>query len=263
MEGRRPRGIRREEKVNVEEDRRVDPLVQVEGLTRSYGYRRILRGIDLVVEQGEILTIFGPNGAGKSTLIRVLSTSIHPGEGTARIAGCDLRHQGEEIRRAIGVVSHRSFLYGSLTARENLHFYASLYGLNEREERAGKLLAMLGLEDRQDDPVRTFSRGMEQRLAIARAILHDPKVLLLDEPYTGLDQHAVRVLNDVLLEVRGAGKGIILTTHDLGRGLEVSDSVAILVGGRIVYREKAARIGLPELESVYYEHVGTRSGWDT
>ncbi|OFW15570.1 MAG: hypothetical protein A3H27_00030 [Acidobacteria bacterium RIFCSPLOWO2_02_FULL_59_13] len=122
---------------------------------------------------------------------------------------------------------------------------------------------MVGLEERKDDPVRTFSRGMEQRLAIARAILHDPKVLLLDEPYTGLDQHAVRILNAALLDVRRQGKGIILTTHDLGRGLEISDRVAILVSGRIVYQERAANIGLQELESVYYEYVGEKIGWGT
>ncbi|MBI3016089.1 MAG: heme ABC exporter ATP-binding protein CcmA [Candidatus Tectomicrobia bacterium] len=247
----------------MEKGQQPEPLVRIEGLTRSYGYRKVLRGVNLELGAGEILTIFGPNGAGKSTLIRVLSTSLRPEEGTIRIAGHDLRKEGEDLRRKIGVVAHRSFLYGSLTARENLHFYASLYGCSGGRDPIEKLLAMVGLEERKDDPVRTFSRGMEQRLAIARAILHDPKVLLLDEPYTGLDQHAVRILNTALLDVRRQGKGIILTTHDLGRGLEISDWVAILVAGKIVYQERAARIGLQDLEAVYYEHVGERVGWGT
>jgi heme ABC exporter ATP-binding subunit CcmA len=213
-------------------------MIRVRGLEKSFGDHWALRGVDLDVAEGECLALIGPNGAGKTTLLRVLSTLTKPSAGTVYLAGQDLASGATEIRRRVGFLSHQPLLYDDLTARENLRFYGRMYDVRESEKRATALLQSVGLESNQQDLVRTFSRGMKQRLAIARALLHDPPVLLLDEPYTGLDQRAAATLDSVLQDAGATSRTIVLTTHDLERGLRISQRTALLMGGRLVYEMK-------------------------
>jgi heme ABC exporter ATP-binding subunit CcmA len=213
-------------------------MIRVRGLKKSFGDHWALRGVDLDVAEGECLALIGPNGAGKTTLLRVLSTLTKPSAGTVSLAGQDLASGATEIRRRIGFLSHQPLLYEDLTARENLRFYGHMYDVRESEKRATALLQRVGLESNQQDLVRTFSRGMKQRLAIARALLHDPPVLLMDEPYTGLDQKAAATLDSVLQDAGATSRTIVLTTHDLERGLRISQRTALLMGGRLVYEMK-------------------------
>ena len=182
-------------------------MIELRKLTKSFGSKYALRGVNLRVMPGESLVIFGPNGAGKSTLIRILSSLSRPTSGTVHIGGLDLATHADGIRRHLGVVSHAPLLYDSLTAEENLRFFAGLYGMSKPEARITLLLSQVGLTTRRGDLVRTFSRGMVQRLAIARALLHDPQVLLLDEPDTGLDPQAAEMLHDLLVQVSRGDAG--------------------------------------------------------
>ena len=210
-------------------------MIEVRRLVKSFGPRAALSGVDLSVEAGESVTLVGPNGAGKTTLLRILATLARPTSGVVRIAGLDPAHSGAEIRRRIGFLSHRSLLYDDLTAVQNLRFYARLYDLDDSQDRAQDLLERVGLATRSHDLVRTFSRGMQQRLAVARAALHRPEVFLLDEPYSGLDPMAAQSLTALLVELMGEGRTILLTTHDLDRGLDVGRRVVVLARGRIVH----------------------------
>jgi heme exporter protein A len=182
-------------------------MIELRKLTKSFGSKYALRGVNLRVMPGESLVIFGPNGAGKSTLIRILSSLSRPTSGTVHIGGLDLATHADGIRRHLGVVSHAPLLYDNLTAEENLRFFAGLYGMSQPEPRITLLLTQVGLTTRRGDLVRTFSRGMVQRLAIARALLHDPQVLLLDEPDTGLDPQAAEMLHDLLVQVSRGDTG--------------------------------------------------------
>jgi heme exporter protein A len=211
--------------------------------------------VDLTVAEGEFLTLVGPNGAGKTTLINVISTLSKPTSGQVRIGGYDLSEGAIEIRRQIGVVSHKTLLYDDLSARQNLRFYARMYDVPDAEVRIDGMLQRVGLWGRQHDPVRTYSRGMQQRLAIARAMLHDPAVLLLDEPDTGLDQHAAAMLTDVLHEFGTTRRTVLMTTHNLERGLELGDRMAILAGGRIAYQAGEAELDAEGFREIYYQYV--------
>lgn len=209
-------------------------MIEVRGLIKNYGALRVLRGIDLKVQQGEFLTLVGGNGAGKTTLLRIVATLLNPTAGHVAVGGWPLPQFADRVRRHIGLVSHNALLYGDLTAGENLDFFARLYGLQEREARVTEALQTVGLLARQRDAVRTFSRGMTQRLTIARATLHEPDVLLLDEPYTGLDQEATRLLDDLLRREQVRGRTILMITHDLRHGFHLSDRIAILSRGVVV-----------------------------
>lgn len=208
-------------------------MIEIAGLVKRYGLNTVLRGVDLRVEAGEFVTLVGANGAGKSTLLRIVATLAKPSAGHVALGGWALPQHADRVRRYIGLVSHQALLYNDLSALENLLFYARLYGLEQPEEIALAALRRVGLSGRQRDPVRTFSRGMVQRLTIARATLHSPDVLLLDEPYTGLDQQATALLDELLQRERALGRTILLITHDLLRGLRLADRVAILHKGRI------------------------------
>src|SRR5574342_326663 len=176
-------------------------MIETRGLTKAFGLRLVLKGVNLDVAPGECVALLGPNGAGKTTLMRILATLSKPTLGQVRIAGFPLPNGAAEARRRLGVVAHHTLLYSDLTAEENLSFYARVYGLEQPHARIGQVLEQVGLAARRRDLVRTFSRGMQQRLAIARALLPDPEVMLFDEPHTGLDQDASNMLDGVLREV--------------------------------------------------------------
>ncbi len=255
-------------------------MIETRNLTKAFGSKYALRGVDLRVMPGESLVLFGPNGAGKTTLVRILASLSRPTGGSVRIGGLDLSSHADGIRRYLGVVSHAPLLYDSLTAEENLRFFAGLYGLARPEQRIAEMLERVGLYARRGDLVRTYSRGMVQRLAIARALLHDPEVLLLDEPDTGLDPQAAEMLHDLLAELSGrdtsmgtspsAGdlrqatpsqqpqrrRTIVTVTHSLERGLAIADRVAILVNGRIVYDAAVQGRAAAEFRAVYDAYVG-------
>lgn len=209
-------------------------MIKLQGLVKRYGMNMVLRGVDLHVKAGEFMTLVGSNGAGKSTIMRIVATLLRPTAGAVEIGGWTLPEHAGRVRRHIGLVSHYSLLYGDLTAAENLAFFARLYRLDNQEERVMAALRKVGLYARQRDPVSTFSRGMTQRLTIARATLHEPDILLLDEPYTGLDQDASRLLDDLLQQEHDNGRSILMITHDLAHGLNLCDRVAILNRGKIV-----------------------------
>jgi heme exporter protein A len=209
-------------------------MIQARDLFKSFGPRVALAGVNVSVEAGEFVTLVGPNGAGKTTLLRILATLTRPTSGAVRIAGLDPARAGSEVRRRIGFLSHQTLLYDDLTAEQNLRFYARMYDLDAAAARVDDLLERVGLAARRDDLVRTLSRGMHQRLALARSVLHWPQVLLLDEPYTGLDPQAAQALTDLLVELVGEGGTILLTTHNLERGLALGRRVVMLVRGRVV-----------------------------
>lgn len=209
-------------------------MIEIEGLTKNFGQLPVLRGVNLHVRQGQFVALVGANGAGKTTLLRIVATLSKPTGGRASIGGWPLPAHADKVRRHIGLISHQPLLYGDLTAAENLSFFARLYGLDNRQERVAGALKTVGLAARQRDPVRTFSRGMTQRLTIARATLHDPDVLLFDEPYTGLDRDASRLLDDLLREMTGQGRTTLMVTHDLLHGLNLCDRIAVLSRGKIV-----------------------------
>jgi heme exporter protein A len=208
-------------------------VVHAESLGKAFGRSAVLRDLTLSVTAGEAVAIFGPNGAGKTTMLRLLAGLTAPTSGSLRLLGAD--GMSADVRRRVGLIAHQSFLYPGLTARENLLFYARMYGLDDAGARVEAWLERVALVDVGDRPVRLFSRGMEQRLALARALIHDPELVLLDEPWSGLDAAAADWLGGLLLELRARGRTIVLATHDFERGLAVATRVLIVHRGRIAW----------------------------
>ena len=231
--------------------------VKVEGLTKSFGTRLTLRGIDLEINQGESVVIFGSNGAGKTTLLKVMATIMNPSSGKVIIDGLNTKESAEEARHRIGIVSHNTFLYGNLTAYENLDFYSRLYDVPVRQKRIHEVVEMVGMTPRLHNRVATLSRGMQQRLSIARSLLHKPSIILLDEPETGLDRQANAMLWEIFQAEGEQKRTIVLTTHNLERGLELAGRVLILDKGMIVYDGAKQGLDLPALERVYQSSTGT------
>jgi heme exporter protein A len=231
----------------------AEPVVEAVRLERSFGDRRALGELDLEIHAGESLTIFGPNGAGKTTLVKLLAAVLRPSSGKLRLFG--EARPSPAARRRIGVVSHGSFLYADLTAAENLRFYGSLFAIADVEGRIDEMLREVGLAGWRERPLASFSSGMEQRLALARAFLHDPDLLLLDEPYTGLDPQAVTHLQEILVRFHRRGKTIVLTTHDIAHGLEVCDRAAILARGRLVWHSGRFVPGAQDMARIYEREV--------
>jgi heme exporter protein A len=229
------------------------PAIEARRLTKAFGRQRVLRGVDLRVERGDFVALLGSNGAGKTTLMRIVATLSRPTGGDALVLGESVAHHAPRVRQSLGLVSHQTFLYGDLTAEENLRFYGRMYGGTGQYERIGELLERVGLHERRRDPVRTFSRGMQQRLSIARAILHDPPILLLDEPDTGLDQQATRMLGELLALFGAEKRTVLMTTHSLERALQLSRRVAVLAGGQIRYDALTAGMSLSDLAAAYAE----------
>jgi heme exporter protein A len=232
------------------------PAIEVRKLVKSFGHQVALRGVDLEVAEGEFMTLFGPNGAGKTTLIRCVSSLMRPSAGTVRLRGQDLSQAATSLRCHIGLISHNPLLYGDLTADENLRFFARMYNLAQAEPRIDAVLEQVGLLARRRDPVRDYSRGMVQRLAIARAILHDPSIMLLDEPYTGLDLQAADMLRAVLQDLAASNRTVILTTHNLEQGLEMCDRAAILHRGKVVWDGSRVGLDLVGMKQIYRDVTG-------
>ncbi len=225
------------------------------GLVRSFGGLRAVDGVSFQLQPGELLTVFGPNGAGKTTLLRMLAGVMRPNSGHVRVAGAPADVASRDWRHRVGIVSHQSLLYGQLTTEENLRFYGRLFGLDDLKTRIPERLASMGLSDRARTPVRELSRGLKQRVALTRALLHDPEVVLLDEPYTGLDPHASAVLREQLASLKNGRRTVVLVTHNLKQGLELSDRVAIQVQGRFSSVTDSASLDLAELEALYHAAV--------
>lgn len=234
------------------------PVIEARNLTKRFGNLSALEDLELVVQRGEAVAVFGPNGAGKTTLVRILALALRPTSGTLRLAGHDPRGRERQIKCRSGVLSHRAHLYDELTGRENLEFFGRLYGVREPEARAGALLATFGLEDRADDPVGTYSRGMQQRASVARCLIHDPELLYLDEPFSGLDPHAALVLRDTLQQLRERRRTLLLVTHQLALGLELSDRWLLLHRGRIVEQGASAGVDPEAFVRTYRERLAPR-----
>ena len=226
-------------------------MIIVKKLVKRFGLKTILRGVDFEVQPGEFVALLGPNGAGKTTLLRILASLSRPSLGEVNIAGYKLPQQAAQVRARLGVVSHLPLLYGDLSAEENLRFYARLYGIDNYELRITEVLEMTGLEPRRRDLVRTFSRGMQQRLAIGRAVLHDPDVMLFDEPYTGLDQDASSMLDNVLRTVAAQGRTIVMTSHDLVRAEDLATRFDILSRGVIAASSTRRQLKKTDLLTFY------------
>ncbi|HLJ35179.1 MAG TPA: heme ABC exporter ATP-binding protein CcmA [Ktedonobacteraceae bacterium] len=227
--------------------------LEVQGLKKSFGFKPILRGVNLNVGAGERVALLGANGAGKTTLLRILAALSSPTSGTVCLNGLDIERDAQQIRRLVGFVAHTPYLYDELTARENLLFFGKMYSVGDAKERTRQLLQRVGLEKRANERVHTLSRGQVQRLALARALLHSPQLLLLDEPDTGLDQEGNELLADILSEHVMQGGAVLFTTHQLERALALSDTVLILSGGRIVSRQATNGLALDTIHQQYHE----------
>jgi heme exporter protein A len=231
------------------------PAVETIGLVRAFGARKALDGVSLTLPRGAFLSIFGPNGAGKTTLLRVLTTLSNPSKGTASVAGLDVVKDAVELRDRIGLISHNPLLYPDLSAEENLLFFSEMYGVSDPPARVHELLVAVELDHRRLDLVRTFSRGMLQRLSIARALLHRPDVLFLDEPYSGLDPHAADILDSLIASVREQHT-FVMVSHDLAKGLELCSHALILAKGKVVLFEEKRDIDADEFARTYRSTVG-------
>ncbi|MEK6222095.1 MAG: heme ABC exporter ATP-binding protein CcmA [Chloroflexota bacterium] len=230
-------------------------MIQVQKLVKRFGLRPILKGLDFQVSSGEFVALLGPNGAGKTTLLRILSSLSRPTMGVVKVAGYYLPQQAAGVRKKLGVLSHQTLLYGDLTAEENLFFFGNLYHVDQLASRVDQVLAQVGLAKRRRDLLRTFSRGMQQRLAIARALIHDPEILLLDEPYTGLDQDAGTMLDELLRTVASAGRTVVMTSHDLTRIVDLATRFDILSRGKIVSSVQSGNIPQGDLLRFYRQAI--------
>jgi heme exporter protein A len=228
-------------------------MITVKKLVKRFGLKAILRGLDFEVQPGEFVALLGPNGAGKTTFLRILASLSRPSLGEVNVAGFRLPNEAAAVRSRLGVVSHLPLLYGDLSAEENLRFYGRMYGIPGLEGRITEVLEMVGLDHRRRDLVRTFSRGMQQRLAIGRAVLHDPDVMLFDEPYTGLDQDASSMLDEVLKTVAARGRTVVMTSHDLARAEDLATRFDILSRGAIGASTTRAELQGSNLLTFYKE----------
>ncbi|MDP2958030.1 MAG: heme ABC exporter ATP-binding protein CcmA [Longimicrobiales bacterium] len=235
--------------------RGAPPVLSARSLTREYGVVVAVDGIDLDLQAGDFLTVFGPNGAGKTTLLSLLGGRLRPTRGEVRVGGERLDFGETAWRSRIGVLSHQSFLYAHLTVAENLRFFGKLFGLRDLDERIPLRLEQVGLLDRADFLTRQLSHGMRQRAALARALLHDPELVLLDEPYTGLDPHAASVLRGVLSSLKDGHRTVVMVTHNLTQGLELANRIAIQVRGRFAWEGLRDEVEADAFEHFYHRVV--------
>lgn len=230
-------------------------IISVRKLVKRFGIKPVLKGVDFSVEAGEFVALLGPNGAGKTTFLRILASLSRPTMGSVSIAGYSLPNQAAAVRRRLGVVSHLPLLYGDLTAEENLRFYARMYNVDQADKRISQVFDLVGLTARRKDLVRTFSRGMQQRLAIGRAVLHDPEVVLFDEPHTGLDQDACQMLDAVLREVAARGRTVVMTSHDLARVADLASRFDVLSRGIITASIQRSQMDPDHLLAFYRQAI--------
>jgi heme exporter protein A len=232
------------------------PIVEVADLVRSFGSRKAVAGVTFSLAPGDCLAVFGPNGAGKTTLLRLLAGLLKPSSGSARLAGIPLPG-GNLARSRVGLISHHTMLYEALSARENVSFAARLYGIRDPRTRVDDSLRRMAMLERADAPVRLLSRGMQQRVSIARAMVHSPRVVLADEPYSGLDDSGARSLTTLLRELRSAGTAIIIVTHNLAEGLSLATHAAVMQRGRFVRYDPSAEIDPASYAATYREAVAS------
>ena len=230
--------------------------IEIKGLTKAFGRTPVLRSLDLEVPWGQVLSVLGPNGCGKTTLIKVLATLTKRDAGTVRVAGADVARAGERVRRIIGVVTHDPLLYDDLTGYENLLFFARMFGLDRIEERIAAVAERMGVPARLHQRAGTMSNGTKKRFSIARALLHDPLVLLLDEPESGLDQEALGMLQEVVSNSAVPVRTVLMTTHNLERGLALGHRMAILAQGKIAYQESLDSADAAALRDAYFHYTG-------
>ena len=234
---------------------RSNVVLETRSLSMHFGGVVAVDRVDFSLRENELRCLIGPNGAGKTTLIKILSGLTKPTSGAAKVAGYNVIEGSPEMRKEIGVISHATALYADLTPLENLIFFARMHGLNKPKEQSLKVIDEVGLGERRNDRVRTFSRGMLQRLSIARAILHDPAILFLDEPFTGLDLHASNILKKHLQRLHDRRRTILMITHDIACGLEMCDKVALQVRGKFVYFENITNVNRDQFESMYFDAI--------
>jgi len=232
------------------------PIVEVADLTRAFGPTEAVAGITFSIAPGECLAVFGPNGAGKTTLLRLLAGLLKPSSGSARLAGINLPG-GTLARSRVGLISHHTLLYEALSARENVSFAARLYGIRDPVTRVDDSLRRMSILERANAPVRLLSRGMQQRVSIARAMVHSPQVVLADEPYSGLDESGARALTVLLKELRSAGTAIIIVTHNLAEGLALATHAAVMQRGKFVRYEPSERIDPASYAAAYRKAVAS------
>lgn len=241
----------------------ASPAIELAGVSRTFGRRRAVDGVTLSVPAGDCLALFGPNGAGKTTLLRLVAGLLKPSAGSVRVGGRALRDDAD-ARAQVGLISHQSMLYRALTARENVEFAARLYGVADPRAAAKRALELMRVADRAETPVRALSRGLQQRVSIARAIVHQPGVVLLDEPYTGLDAAGGAALTEMLHALRAAGAALLLVTHNVDEGMAVASHVAVMLAGSIVRLEDCATLDARTFREDYRALVvsgeGLRSG---
>ena len=241
-------------------DHRQIPAIEIRGLRKAYGRTAVLRGLDLDVRRGDTLTVLGPNGTGKTTLINILASLTRPDAGTIRVAGLDMARLGHNVRRITGVVTHEPMLYDQLTGYENLKFTAKIFGLERTEDRIAAVVESLGITARLHQRVGTLSHGMQKRFTIARALLHDPLVLLMDEPESGLDQEAVSMLEALVSTPTSPDRTVVMTTHNLERALTMGRRLAILVRGGITHQETLeSGASIASVRDAYYRHTRVAS----
>tara|TARA_B100000686_G_scaffold52905_2_gene56940 strand:+ start:110903 stop:111619 length:717 start_codon:yes stop_codon:yes gene_type:complete len=229
--------------------------LEAKGLVRRFSRLRAVDGITFDLQAGELLTIFGPNGAGKTTLLNILAGVMCPDEGQVLLDGNVVVGSERQWRKEFGIVTHQTMLYDRLTAEENLSFYSKLFSLEDSERRIRDALEDLEIKEVADQPVGSLSRGFQQRIALARALLHDPKILLLDEPYVGLDLYASRLLRDLISQLKDGERTVVLVTHNFGQGLELADRIAIQVSGQFIFTGSSDGVELTEFEEFYCRKI--------
>lgn len=231
------------------------PHVRLAGIRKTFGHFAALQNVTCSIAPNEVVALFGRNGAGKTTLLKILALLMRPSGGVYELRGEDARGHREEACEQIGFISHQTYLYSDLTAHENLKFFGSMYGIDNLEERIHGVLDEVHLWDRRQERVRGFSRGMQQRLSLARTFLHDPALLLLDEPYTGLDPIAAELLDRLIERFREEGRTVVLTTHNLDLRLRAVNHVVVLERGGVAFEECAPQFSPKQFTEIFRAHV--------
>jgi heme ABC exporter ATP-binding subunit CcmA len=231
-------------------------VIEIEQLVKEFGRKRVIGNVNMKIDSGEFVVILGPNGAGKTTLLRLISTLLRPSSGRILVDGNDVKDEGIEVRQKVGVLAHVPYLYEELSAIENLRFYAKMYGIGPADERIKDLLERVKLSHRMNDQVGTFSRGMKQRLAIARAIIQKPNHLFMDEPYTGLDLNGCSILSEMLRRFHRQKRTIVMVTHDMERGYEMGERLAVMIDGDIAYDVRKDTVSFDEFKESYKNLLG-------